>query len=83
MILSMPDKIDPYNTKEKYLKWKTKALENGISGLTSANSQIIMQYLQDMEQGLNVASTNKKGSRSYIRLTSIIQRMVFLASNIF
>ncbi len=71
-------KIDPYKTKEKYLKWKDKALENGISGLTRANSQIIMQYLQDMEQGLNVASTNKKGGRSPMRLSTLSIRLVGL-----
>ena len=75
----MADKIDPYNIKDKYFRWKTKALKNGISGLTNANSQIIMQYLQDMEQGLNVASSNKKGGRSPIRLNSIALRIGYLA----
>lgn len=78
----MHDKIDPYNTKEKYLKWKTKALENGISGLTSANSQIIMQYLQDMEQGINVSTLNKKGARSHLRLRSLSIRIIFIAKTI-
>jgi hypothetical protein len=76
------EKIDPYNTKEKYLKWKQKALKEGISGLTNANSQIIMQYLQDMEQGLNVASTNKKGARSPLRLRSLSIKMIFIAKTI-
>lgn len=78
----MADKIDPYNTKEKYLKWKTKALENGISGLTSANSQIIMQYLQDMEQGINVSTLNKKGARSHLRLRSLSIRIIFIAKTL-
>lgn len=56
--------------------WKSNALENGISGLTSASSKIIIQYLQDMEQGLNVASTNKKGGRSSARLNSASIRLV-------
>ncbi len=72
-------KIDPYNIKEKYLRWKEKALKEGISGLSSANSQIIMQYSQDMERGLNVAISNKKGARSYIRLNVISIRLVYLA----
>ncbi len=75
----MDDKIDPYHTKEKYFMWKAKALKNGISGLTNFDSQIILQYLQDMEQGLNVASTNKKGGRSPIRLNSISLRLIFFA----
>jgi hypothetical protein len=72
-------KIDPYNFKEKYLKWKEQALKEGISGVTKANSQIIMQYAQDMERGLNVAISNKKGARSYIRLNVISIRLVYLA----
>ena len=75
----MADKIDPYGIKDKYFRWKTKALKNGISGVTTADSQIIMQYLQDMEQGLNVASTNKKGGRSPIRLNTIALRLVYFA----
>lgn len=60
-------KIDPYNTKEKYMTWKNQALENGITGLTKPNSQIIIQYLQDMERGANIANGSVKGSRSYNR----------------
>ncbi len=73
------ERIDPYNIKEKYLRWKKNALENGIRGMTKANSDIILQYLTDMEQGINVASSNKKGSRSFVRLNSIITRMPYLA----
>jgi len=62
-------KIDPYNIKEKYAKWKTLALINDIPGVTTSNSQIIMQYLKDMEQGLNVATSNKKAEE--VRLESI------------
>lgn len=72
-------KVDPYNIKEKYAKWKAKALAQGIVGVSSANSQIIMQYLQDMEQGLNVETTNKRGGRSPIRLSCISFRMPQLA----
>lgn len=72
-------KVDPYNTKEKYLKWRAHALTNGIVGVSGANSAIIMHYLQDMEQGLNVAVSNKKGGRSYIRLSCISFRVPQLA----
>lgn len=72
-------KIDPYNIKEKYLKWRAHALTNGITGVSTANSQVIMHYLQDMEQGLNVAVSNKKGGRSFIRLHCISFRMPQLA----
>jgi len=70
---------DPYNLKETYLKWKDKALKNGIKGLTKANSDLILQYLADMEQGINVAPNNRKGARSYIRLKVICSRLPYLA----
>lgn len=70
-------KIDPYKHEEKYLAWKTKT-ESGIPEITKANSDIIKQYIQDMEQGLNVSISSKKGSRSFIRLNVLRQRMVFL-----
>jgi len=70
-------KIDPYNHKEKYLAWKEKARE-GIPNISRKNSELILDYLFDMEQGLNVASSSKKGARSYIRLNNIKQRLIFL-----
>jgi hypothetical protein len=70
-------KIDPYNNKEKYLSWKDR-IEQGIPNITEANSNIIKQYLSDMENGLNVDST-KKGSRSYLRLNTLRVRIGFLA----
>ena len=72
------EKIDPYKHKEKYEAWKEK-VKNGIPGINKLNSDMILQYLSDMEMGLNVANTNKKGSRSYSRLSSLKFRMIFLA----
>lgn len=71
-------KIDPYKNKEKYLNWKNQT-QSAIPEITKANSDLIKQYLQDMEQGINVASSTKRGSRSYIRLNVLRQRMVFMA----
>ena len=48
-------KIDPYKHKERYLKWKEK-VKDGIPGITSFNSQIILNYLNDMERGLSIAA---------------------------
>ena len=73
-------KIDPHKSKEKYLAWKEKT-QSQIPGITKANSDIIKRYLQDMEQGLNIAASSKKGSRSYIRLNVLRQRLVFLAKS--
>ena len=72
------EKIDPYKHKEKYEAWKEK-VKNGIPGISKVNSDIILQYLSDMEMGLNVSNSNKKGSRSYSRLNSLKLRMIFLA----
>ena len=70
-------KIDPYKNKERYLNWKEKTTE-AIPNLTEYNSDIIKQYLSDMENGINIAVTNKKGARSYVRLNALRQRLVFL-----
>ncbi len=70
-------KIDPYKNKERYLNWKEKTTE-AIPNLTEYNSNIIKQYLNDMENGINIAVTNKKGARSYVRLNALRQRLVFL-----
>ena len=71
-------KIDPYKHKEKFLTWKEK-VKNGIPDISKQNSDIILQYISDMENGLNVSSKSVKGARSYIRLNNLKQRMIFLA----
>ena len=71
-------KIDPYKHKERYLSWKQKVLNEGIPEVSKANSKHILNYVFDMELGLNVSKINKKGARSYPRLNNIRQRMIFL-----
>ncbi|MDD5193772.1 MAG: hypothetical protein PHF67_04285 [Candidatus Nanoarchaeia archaeon] len=71
-------RIDPYRHKEKFLNWKEKT-ENGITGVTKENSDLIIRYVVDMEKGLNVATGSVKGSRSHIRLNSIREKMTFFA----
>ena len=55
-------KIDPYKNKERWLNWKKKA-HQGIPELTKSNSDIVLQYLNDMEMGINVTGSTKKGPR--------------------
>jgi site-specific recombinase XerD len=74
-------KIDPYNHQEKYLVWKQKIL-NGIPGISKANSDIILHYISDMENGFNISAKSIKGPRSYIRLNNLKQRMIFLAKQL-
>ncbi|MBU2576471.1 MAG: site-specific integrase [Nanoarchaeota archaeon] len=72
------EKIDPYKHKERYLRWKEK-IQSTIPEISKENSDLILQYLRDMENGVNIARGVKKGSRSYIRLNTLRQRMVFLS----
>lgn len=68
-------KIDVNNLKARHENWKVRALEFGESGLTKANSDILIKHVIDMEQGFNVAKGSKKGGRSYPRLYNIRQRL--------
>jgi integrase len=70
-------RIDPYKHKERYLKWKESA-KGKISGVSNKNSELIWNYLIDMEHGINVSNGSRKGSRSYNRLNNLKQRMIFL-----
>jgi integrase len=70
-------KIDPYKTKESYLKWKD-GLEETIPNISESSSKLILRYLSDMEKGLNVANGSSKGSRSFIRLNQLRIRLPFL-----
>lgn len=70
-------KIDPYNHKGKYLVWKD-SVNNGIPDISEKNSKIILEYVFDMENGINVASGSKKGARGFPRLNNLRQRVIFL-----
>jgi len=72
------EKRDPYKHKERYHKWLEENI-SGIKEISLTNSSLILAYLYDMQEGLNISIKSKKGPRSYTRLNNIIQRMVFLA----
>ena len=71
------DKIDPHKNKESYFKWKEK-FEKCSLDIGRENSEILMQYLQDMEIGFNVGKAAKKGPRSFIHLNSTKNRLIGL-----
>lgn len=71
-------KKDIYNHKERFLNWKEKVLVEGISELPKPISDIVVRYVLDMELGLNVSPSSKKGSRSFPRLNNIKQRLIFI-----
>ena len=71
-------KIDPYKHKERYLKWKKK-VELEIPKISKFNSDIIKQYVYDMERGINISSESIKGPRGYNRLNTLKDRIIFFA----
>ena len=75
-------KIDPYNTEKHYLNWKLEIRQTGIKELSKSNSDLLLNYLQDMEIGVNVGHGSKKGSRSYIRLRALRDKMTFVMKKI-
>jgi len=74
-------KIDPYNTKERYLAWKEKT-KKGIPEISKDNSNLLRQYLEDMEKGINISIASKKGSRSYLRLNALRLRVLFIIKSL-
>lgn len=72
-------KIDPYKNKEGYLGWKEKIKsEIKIRDLSESNSELLLRYLGDMEIGINVGAYSKKGSRSFVRLKSLRDKLTFV-----
>ena len=51
-------KLDPYKHKERYLKWKELTQER-IPSVSKENSDLIKQYLGDMEKGMEIQDTVK------------------------
>ena len=52
---------------QRYIQWKEKN-KDGIQGINEENSKIILNYVSDMEYGLNIGKSSKKGGRSCNRL---------------
>jgi len=74
----MSMKIDPYHHKEKYLAWKEKN-KQGIPDIGKENSDLTLQYINDMERGINISSASTKGSRSFIRLNTLRDKLCFFS----
>lgn len=72
-------KIDPYNHEEKYKKLYARVSKEGIPDISKENSDLVIQYLDDMEHGLNVSIASVKGGRSYIRLNTLREKMRFFS----
>ncbi len=63
--------------EERYLSWKENN-KSRINDISKLNSDIILKYINDMEYGLNIGKSSRKGGRSYNRLYNLQQRMVFV-----
>jgi len=66
---------------QRYIQWKEKN-KDGIQGINEENSKIILNYVSDMEYGLNIGKSSKKGGRSCNRLYNLQQRMVFITKKL-
>ena len=71
-------KIDVYGHVKRFNKWKEDVVVEGELGLTRENSDILLQYLFDMEVGRNVSRKSKRGARSYIRLNAARYKLSML-----
>ncbi len=69
-------KLDPYNQKEIYERWKSNPYNSNVS---KVNNQIIKTYIFDMEKGKNISRHSPKGARSHIRLNKLRQKIFFIA----
>ena len=72
-------KIDPYKHKQRYENWREKVNKTGVSGISKYNSDLTLRYLDDMECGYNVSRLSAKGARSFIRLNTLRQKLVFFS----
>ncbi len=71
-------KRDIHHQIERYKDWKAEAAESGIEGISKKNSDILTEYIFDMEQGINIPRGSKKGGRSFQRLNSLRSRIAFI-----
>ena len=69
-------KIDPYKHKERWENWKDN--NDIITEISKFDSDLVFRYLEDMEKGINVASTTKKGARSPTRLNTLRTKLIFM-----
>jgi len=73
-------KRDPYRSKERWEKWFSKNKKK-IRGISKRDSDLILEFLKDMEVGLNINPIAKKGERSCRRLNDMRVKLVFFSQN--
>lgn len=68
--------LDSHGTEARYKKWR-KSIKR-VKGLSEEQSKVIIQYLDDLEEGRNVAKGVKKGKRSYSRIYANLIKLRFI-----
>ncbi len=68
-------KLDVHGHKQRYERWRDSVKEEGETNLSKKNSDILIQFIFDMEMGINVSRKSVKGGRSYPRLNNLRQRL--------
>ena len=67
------EKIDPYKHEERYRKWHASGAS--IPGVSEADRELILRFIRDMEIGINVQTSRKRGARSFVRLNTLRVRI--------
>ena len=71
--------VDPYNPRARYEKWRKSVEKTGILDVSEYDSKIILQYLDDMNYGINISKVSSKGGRSAGRLNAIREKIRFFS----
>ena len=60
-------KKDPYKHEQRYLEWK-ESVKEGIQNVSRVNSELIINYVTDMEKGVNASIflLNRSSKNFYI-----------------
>lgn len=68
-------KLDVFNRERQFKNWRNDIKEYGNPKLSDNNSKILLNYLDDMETGVNTARGSKKGKRGYAQLTKLLSHL--------
>ena len=69
-------KFDPRRYKERFLNWRFKG--SPMPNISEDSRQLILNYIADMEIGININPSSRKGSRTYCSLQGIRTKMLLI-----
>ncbi|MFA5485356.1 MAG: site-specific integrase [Candidatus Pacearchaeota archaeon] len=74
---------DFYASEEsRYDNWFSTSKEKGVKGLNKKNSDLILDFCNDMSLGLNISKMSKRGGRSKKRINALRQKVIFLLNKL-